>query len=824
MMPFGLKNAGATYQRLVDQVFAEQKGRNMEVYVDDSIVKSKEAKDHVSDLAETFATLRKHQMKLNPKKCVFGVRSGKFLGFMVRKRGIDANPAKVQAALDLLEPKTKRDIQRLTGRMAALSRFISKASDKGLPFFKALKLPKSKELMWEDEQKIAFQQLREQLANLPTLARPAEGEVLYLYVAVSPATIVVLTDQPLEKILGKVEKSGRLTKWAFELTKFSISYQPRAAIKAQALADFLAECSYQETLDEEKGTWTVFTDGSATINGSGAGVVITSPEGKNFEYALKFSFKASNNEAEYEAVVAGLELCIALEAEHVCLKTDSQLVANQIRGEYEAKEPSMISYLAKIKSVIAKLRTFEIELIPRGQNAQADALSKLASSTLTELNRFVYVEVRRNRSIDQEIEVQCVEAEPSWMDSILAYKLQGTLPEDRNLAVKIKRVGPRFIVYNGELLKKSFSAPLLKCVGPTDADYILREIHFGICGNHIRGRTLAHKALRVGYYWPTMIQDAKDLVQKCEKCQKFAPVIHRPSRDLQPILNPLPFAQWGLDILGPFPEAPYQKKWLIIGIDYFSKWIEAEAASNITEQTVRKFIWQNIITRFGIPKVFVFDHGRQFDNLPLRWYTDHFGIKLEYSAVCHPQSNGQAEAANKQILNALKKRVEDQKSKWIEELPRTLWSLRTTEKEATGHSPFELVYESEAVLPVEIGSESLRVNQFSVEENEHLMKESLDFLDEVRDSARDRMAAYKQRISKFYNRRVQTRLLKVGDLVLRNVAAVQKSRIHGKLSANWEGPYELYDELQPGTYRLRQLGGTELKNHWNADVLRKFHV
>lgn len=124
------------------------------------------------------------------------------------------------------------------------------------------------------------------------------------------------------------------------------------------------------------------------------------------------------------------------------------------------------------------------------------------------------------------------------------------------------------------------------------------------------------------YYWPSMIADAKELVRKCEKCQKCAPFIHRPSRDLQPILNPLPFGQWGLDILGPFPEAPYQKKWLIVGINYFSKWIEAEAASNITEQKVRKFIWQNIISRFGVPKVFVFDHGRQFDNLPLKRYTN----------------------------------------------------------------------------------------------------------------------------------------------------------------------------------------------------------
>ena len=172
----------------------------MEVYVNNSIIKSKEDQDHVTDLAETFATLRKHQMKLNLKKCFFSVKSGKFLGFMVSKRGIDANPAKVQATLDLPEPKTKRNVQCLTGRMAVLSRIISRASNKGLPFFKALKLPKSKELIWEDEQKEAFKQHREHLAQLLTLARPAEGETLYLYVAVGPATISAIFLREEEKI------------------------------------------------------------------------------------------------------------------------------------------------------------------------------------------------------------------------------------------------------------------------------------------------------------------------------------------------------------------------------------------------------------------------------------------------------------------------------------------------------------------------------------------------------------------------------------------------------------------------------------------------
>ena len=138
-MPFGLKNAGATYQRLVNKMFSKQIGRNMEVYVDDILVKSKEELTHLDDLNETFATLRQYQMKLNPSKCAFGVASRKFFGFMVSQRGIEANSEKVQAILDITSPRTVKEVQKLTGRIAALNRFVSKATDKCLPFFKTLK-------------------------------------------------------------------------------------------------------------------------------------------------------------------------------------------------------------------------------------------------------------------------------------------------------------------------------------------------------------------------------------------------------------------------------------------------------------------------------------------------------------------------------------------------------------------------------------------------------------------------------------------------------------------------------------------------------------
>ena len=138
VMPFGLKNAGATYQRLVNKMFKDLLGRTMEVYVDDMLVKSIRADDHLVDLAGMFEVLRRHQMKLNPAKCAFGVASGKFLGYMVNQRGIEANPEKIQALLDMKSPSKVKEVQKLTGRIAALNRFVSKATDRCLPFFKAL--------------------------------------------------------------------------------------------------------------------------------------------------------------------------------------------------------------------------------------------------------------------------------------------------------------------------------------------------------------------------------------------------------------------------------------------------------------------------------------------------------------------------------------------------------------------------------------------------------------------------------------------------------------------------------------------------------------
>ena len=184
-MPFGLKNAGATYQRLVNHMFRPQIGWNVEVYVDDMLVKSLEEKKHLDNLQKTFDTLKRYNMKLNLSKCVFGVSSGKFLGFMVSHRGIKANLNKIQAILNMEPPKNVKEVQSLTRRVAALNRFVSKATDKCLSYFKVLK----KVFEWMDECQKAFQDLKVYLTTAPLLSPSIPGEELYLYLALSPHVI-----------------------------------------------------------------------------------------------------------------------------------------------------------------------------------------------------------------------------------------------------------------------------------------------------------------------------------------------------------------------------------------------------------------------------------------------------------------------------------------------------------------------------------------------------------------------------------------------------------------------------------------------------------
>ncbi|KAK9070269.1 hypothetical protein SSX86_010669 [Deinandra increscens subsp. villosa] len=889
-MPFGLKNAGATYQRMMDKVFKGQIGKNVEVYVDDLVIKSLQENRLLPDIVETFTALRKNSIKLNPGKCSFGMEEGKFLGVIITKEGFRVHPEKVAAVVKMQSPASLKEVQALNGRLVAINRFLSKHAERSLPFISVLKKCLSeKQFEWTTEAEQAFQDLKAYLVNLPALTAPQVNEVLKMYLSTSPRAvssvllveradvqtpiyyisrvltdaeanysileklvlalvhasrrqrryfqahdIEILTSYPLQHVLRKPDLSGRLCKWAIELGVYSLTFKPRTAVKGQVIADFISEIPAGTQVTPEdlylpkskeipaEQTWELHSDGASSADGAGAGVILISPAGKEYARAYKLNFRASNNEAEYEALIAGLKLALKYKAKHVRAHIDSLLAANQINAEYEAKDEAMAKYLSVCKALIKAFETCVVMHVPRSKNKKADALSKLASCFAEPLQN-VHVEEMKDPAI-QIHRVNVAQQSPeSWTTPIVKYLTDGRLPLDKGEARKLRSKCENYQMVNGILYRRTYLGPLLRCVDPEEANYLIREIHMGICGIHAGPKAVVAKLKGAGYYWPGMHAMAVEELKRCMSCQKYAPVISRPKNDLIPVTSAWPFQKWAVDIVGPFPEAAGRVKFLIVAVDYFTKWVEAKPLATISAVQVKKFLWEFIVCRFGIPLYLVTDNGTQFaDKLLKQWCTE-LQIQQIFTSVAHPQGNGQVERINRSILEGIKTRLDFEGASWVDEVPHVLWAHRTMKKSSTGETPFSLTYGSEAMIPAEIGIPSYRHLNSHLINNDEEIRHNLDLLEERRELAAFKEKKYKEQLKKYYNRHVHKVTFKEGEYVLRSNEASRTLPL-GKLAPNWEGPYVVKKDLGKGAYELAHLDGKPIPRTWNSAQLRRCYI
>lgn len=257
---------------------------------------------------------------------------------------------------------------------------------------------------------------------------------------------------------------------------------------------------------------------------------------------------------------------------------------------------------------------------------------------------------------------------------------------------------------------------------------------------------------------------------------------------------------------------------MVVAVDYFTKWAKAIALAEITERNVTKFILQNIIYRFGVPQQLVSDNALQFKNTTTLEMCERFGISKDFSTPNYPQGNNQVEAINKIIKETLKRKLEQAKGKWVEELPLVLWGYRTTARTTTSETPFSLAFGVETMVPIEAEVPSFRLENFDPLTNEQLMAAEMDTIEERRDQDRLRLAMYQQHTVRYYNANTSIRHFRVGDVVLRKVFQNTRERGARALGASWEGPYRVYEVVRNGVYRLESLGVTE-KNAYNVHHL-----
>ncbi|GJY06353.1 reverse transcriptase domain-containing protein [Tanacetum coccineum] len=260
----------------------------------------------------------------------------------------------------------------------------------------------------------------------------------------------------IKQLLSNSEITERMLKWKFELEGYDIQYRPRISIKGQILADFIVERPEEESPDELMvepkelpEPWTLFTDGSSCIDSSGAGLILTNPEGVEFTYAMRFRFEATNNEAEYEALIADLRIAKQMGVKNLQANVDSRLVANQVNGSYVAKESGMVQYLEIIKTLTSNFKEFSIKQVPQSENKKADALGKIASTSFAHLSKQALMEELKEKSINDKEVLAIVEEEGhTWITPICEYLTKEILPKDKKKARAVRRKASRYAVIN----------------------------------------------------------------------------------------------------------------------------------------------------------------------------------------------------------------------------------------------------------------------------------------------------------------------------------------------------------------------------------------
>jgi ribonuclease HI len=533
--------------------------------------------------------------------------------------------------------------------------------------------------------------------------------------------------------------------------------------------------------------WTMYFDGSLKLDGGGAGVLFISPRGEQLKYVLQILWEVSNNEAEYEALLHGLCLAISLGIKRLLVYDDSLLVVQQVNKEWDCNKEMMDAYIQEVRKLENKFSGLEVHHVVREHNVGADMLSNLGS-TRAQVPAGVFVQELKQPSIKsspqvatddgpQQPDPEVMMLGEDWRKAYIDFIRNQTLPAGVDARstepARVMRKSKGFILVDSKLYRRGArSEVLMKCVTKEDGYDILREIHEGICGNHAASRTLVGKAYRAGFWWPTVVSDAEDLVRRCQNCQFFGKQSHVPAHGLITIPPSCPFACWSLDMIGPFTMAPGGLTHVLVAIDKFTKWIEYKPIAKLTPDRVVDFI-SDILHRFGFPNTIIMDLGSNFTANQFWEFCENTCIEVKYVSVAHPRANGQVEWANGMIIEGLKKRLYDENSKkgekWIHELPHVVWGLRTQPSKATGQTPFFLVYGSEAILPADIMWKFPRVKMYDEGEADEARQLELDSVEEARCTALVQSARYLQGIQRYHDCNMRERSFSIGDLVLRRI-------------------------------------------------------
>lgn len=744
VMPFGLCNAPATFERLMEYVLRGLHWKICLLYLDDIIVMGKNFNDHVQNLEGVFKRLRLAGLKVNPKKCEFFKHEVKYLGHKVTSNGVQTDENKIKAVKDWIKPNNIKELRSFLGFCTYYRRFV--------PGFATLASPlhdltcSQKEFIWEEEQEDAFQKLKEALCSAPILSYPVPGVQFILDTDASASGI----GSVLSQILNGEEKVI-----AYYSTRLSKAERNYCVTRRELLAVIRSIKHFHKYLYGQK--FVLRTDHAALrwlIN-------FREPEGQLarwIEELQSYDFHIEHRKGTKHGNADGLSRLPCQEECRHCSKYDHQ-------NENEWIRRCEVSPWYKWNKDCVKTKQQEDPI-----------LGKIVTA------------LERNKR-------------PTWEEvSSEAPMIKAYWAQWDSLELKDGLLYRTWESEDGRVRKQLLVVPQNLQID------VLQECHSGSSGGHLGIRKTLEK-IKIRFYWIGCQQSVVNFLRSCDACSKAKGPLVKSRGPMKQYNVGAPFERVAVDILGPFPVSTSGNRYVVIVMDYFSKWPEAYPISNMDAETVADVIVKQWIARFGVPMELHSDQGRNFESDVFRRICESFGIHKTRTTALHPQSDGMVERFNRTLVEHLKKVINGEQKSWDKHIPMFLMAYRAAVHESTSMSPARIIFGNELRLPADLkfglpGSTEMNLEDYV--DNQRLL------LDKIHEEIRVNLKLMSNKMKARYDMRVNCEGFAEGQLVLLYNPKRRRGQCM-KLQSNWEGPYMVIKRINDVIYRIRNCSSPRSK-------------
>lgn len=737
VMPFGLCNAPATFERLMEHVLRGLHWKTCLVYLDDIIVMGKDFDDHLRKLQEVFIRIGAAGLKLSPKKCSLFQREVKYLGHKVTMEGVQTDELKVAAVKDWPRPENLHQLRSFLGLCTYYRRFVPGFADVASSLHELTQ--KNRPFKWTEHQEQAFQRLKDLLCTAPILAYPVPGNRFILDTDASNTGIGGVLSQVIDgqekviayysKILAKPERNYCVTRRELLAIVESVKHFHK----------YLYGQQFQLRTDHAALRWLLqFKDPEGQLARwierlQSYDFTIDHRKGGHHGNADALSRRPCNPEcrhcsrAEAKEGVVDIRLLSALPAEG--------WTAERIRADQEADEDLNVIIKGKANDVRP---TWE-EMANKSPVAKA------------------YWTQWQTLSLHDGCLYRIWESE----DGRTSTKL---------LVVPRKRI-----------------------------EEIIAEYHNGSSGGHL-GNTKTVEKIKKRFYWVGCQESVADWIRRCDRCIKAKGPSRRSHGKMRQYNAGAPFERIAMDIAGPFPQSTSGNKYVLVVIDYFSKWPEVYPIPNQEATTVANAFVNNWVTRFGVPMELHSDQGRNFESTTFKEVCDSFGIRKTRTTPLHPQSDGMVERFNRTLEEYLKKVVDKNQKDWDEQIPMFLMAYRSARHDTTAMTPAMTIFGTDLRLPAD-----LKFGVATTTSNKNVDHPSArkDHMDGIHQFVRNRIGLVSDRMKARYDSKANIEGFQKGELVLL-YNPQRKKGLSPKLQTHWEGPYTIIKRINDVVYRIRK--------------------